>query len=64
MTIICGWCHATLGYKQPMADKSETTGICPACLDDALTQLKEKPTCTDADSAEPAPGPGRFSADT
>ena len=31
MIRVCGWCRCDMGEKEPLQDKSETTGMCPQC---------------------------------
>lgn len=33
MILICAWCKAVQGEKEPLEDKSETHGICKTCAD-------------------------------
>lgn len=41
MQVICGWCRAALGVKEPVSDERETTGICSDCLAGQLADVGE-----------------------
>ena len=32
MTVVCGWCHTSMGSK-PSSEPGETTGLCADCLE-------------------------------
>ena len=35
----CGYCQKDMGQVAPIADESETTGICPDCLKKELAKI-------------------------
>jgi len=38
----CAYCEAVFGEKEPLEDKSETTGICPACYPGVMRNTREQ----------------------
>lgn len=37
----CGWCKEYMGEKEPLEDRSITTGICDPCREEYLAKKKE-----------------------
>ena len=42
MIRICMVCKTFIGTKEPLADKSETHGICKKCFDIQIKNIKDK----------------------
>jgi hypothetical protein len=41
MIVICAWCKASLGEKEPLADKHTTHSICGTCRTKLLARVPE-----------------------